>query len=234
MADSDLAAAMIPGLFAVGFSAWSYFASADRRQMRRLFRGKIVRVADAPDAGRLRIQGVVVPGDLGTIPSRVGEPVVWSRLVTEDLPAAVMMRIKQRSAAVLPASTGAQSRPFFVDDGSGELARILPDVANLGYSLGEIVRLEPTRRMDSTEEIIAVGDRVSVYGTAVRKETPDGYRIQGTRYLELAGAPGRELLVTNKDHEPVRVLGTIAFYGRSLLAVIFIGLTLLVIVDALR
>jgi Mg2+-importing ATPase len=27
MADSDLSAAMIPGLFAVGFSAWSYFAS---------------------------------------------------------------------------------------------------------------------------------------------------------------------------------------------------------------
>jgi hypothetical protein len=234
MADSDLSAAMIPGFFAIGFSAWGYFAAAERRQMRRLFRGKIVRIADAPDTGRLRIQGTVVAGELGTIESRVGEPVVWSRLVSEDLPASVMMRIDHSNTTTLPASSAVNRRPFFVDDGSGELALILPDAANLGFKLGELVRLEPTRRMDSTEEIIAIGDRVSVYGTAARKETPDGYRIAGARYLELAGGPGRELLVSNLAKQPTRVLGTIAFYARSLLTLIFIGLTLLVIVDALR
>jgi hypothetical protein len=75
--------------------------------------------------GRVEIKGHIAPSEDGLVVAPFsGREVVWARVTVERITGGT----SSSSSVVL---SKVDSRPFFVDDDSGEVARILPQGANV-------------------------------------------------------------------------------------------------------
>ncbi len=151
-----------------------------------------------------------------------GRHAVWCRITVQEL------RSSGRNRYWHTILTEVDCRPFMVDDGSGQLARILPTGANVLLDKHNIAssgtfndaapHLEAflqSRGLKSTswlglnksmryeEEVLAAGDPLYALGLSRREAGPpvhDGYRMVPGSQLVMAHGMGDqgELLLTNK------------------------------------
>jgi E3 Ubiquitin ligase len=131
------------------------------------------RVREAPGGALVEIKGTVRAGEELVIAPLSGRPAVWFRAhVAESL---------GKSSRTLFAQT--LSRPFFLDDGSGELARILPDGASFELMIGGRRTLRGTGITPTVMELLG------------RSASPEVRSPQAVTYEESALSPGDELYV---------------------------------------
>jgi hypothetical protein len=183
-------------------------------------------IAQAPGTGLVEIKGRVVPAEQGVIYTPFsGRPAVWCRVQVQE------RRSSGRNTYWHTLVTEVDARPFLVDDGSGQLARIMPNGANVVLekqsvgSSGTFNDAAPhleaflqARGLKSTswiglnkamryeEEVLMAGDPVYALGPSQRAPGPpvhDGYRVvPGSQLVMFHGVgPDGELLLTNKTEE---------------------------------
>jgi hypothetical protein len=174
--------------------------------------------------GRVEIKGHIVPSEDGLVMAPFsGREVVWARVTVERITASTG---SSSSSVVL---SKVDSRPFFVDDNSGEVARILPQDANVvvdkavvssGFGqppphIEDFMRARDLSTTDFfggrktmiyTEELLAPGDALYAIGPSRRDPGPpvsDGTAVAPSSQLVMyadSGARG-ELILTNKAEE---------------------------------
>ena len=183
-------------------------------------------IAQAPGNGLVEIKGRFVPSEQGIIQTPFsGRHAVWTRITVQEL------RSSGRNSYWHTLLTEADGRIFMVDDGSGQLARIMPLGANVMLDKQNVAgsgtfndaqpHLEAflqSRGLKSTswlgfnksmryeEELIAPGDPVYALGPSRREPGPpvnDGYRmVPGSQLVMFHGVGADgELLLTNKTEE---------------------------------
>ena len=95
---------------------------ANIRNMQRRARIKATptsKIAQASGVGHVEINGAVVPGDNGVFATPIGnKPAVWARVVVQEL------RRRGKSSTWVNIYKETYDRVFYVDDGSGERARV--------------------------------------------------------------------------------------------------------------
>jgi E3 Ubiquitin ligase len=152
-----------------------------------------------------------------------GREVVWARVTVERITGGGTL---SSSSVVL---SKVDSRPFFVDDDSGEVARILPQGANIVVDKAVVssgFRQSPphiedfmrARNLSTTdffgrrktmiyiEELLAPGDALYAVGPSRRDPGPpvsDGTGVAPSSQLVMYADPGArgELILTNKAEE---------------------------------
>ena len=165
----------------------------------------------------------MVVGEEGTISAPFsGRPAVYVRVLVEEY------RQRGKSGTWVTVFNESTAREFYVEDGSGERARINPAGARFVLDRQKIAssgtfkdpppafaqflaahRLESTswlgfnKSLRYEEELVAVGDSVYALGPSRREAGPpalDGYRTGATTQLvlESMGTGDGELLVSNK------------------------------------
>jgi len=205
-------------------------------------------VAQAPGNALVEIKGRVVPSEQGIIQTPFsGRHAVWTRITVQEL------RSSGRNSYWHTLLTEADGRVFMVDDGSGQMARVMPVGANVMLdkqsiaSSGTFNDAQPhleaflaSRGLKSTswlglnksmryeEELIAPGDPVYALGPSRREPGPpvnDGYRmVPGSQLVMFTGAgPEGELLLTNKTEEQL----TSKLLGGFVAGLVMVGLGLL-------
>ncbi|MDB4943020.1 MAG: hypothetical protein JWP97_2554 [Labilithrix sp.] len=183
-------------------------------------------IAQAPGNQLVEIKGRIVPSELGVIQTPFsGRLAVWTRVTVQEL------RSTGKSSYWHTLHTEADGRPFMIDDGSGQLARIMPAGANVVLervnvaSSGTFNDAQPhleaflamrglkstswlgfNKRMRYEEELLAPGDPVYALGPSRRDPGPpvnDGYRmVPGTQLVMFTGLGAEhELILTNKTEE---------------------------------
>lgn len=183
-------------------------------------------IIQAPGNALVEIKGRAVPSEQGIIQTPFsGRHAVWTRITIQEL------RSTGRNSYWRTLLTEADGRVFMIDDGSGQLARVMPAGANVVLeklnvaSSGTFNDAQPhleaflaSRGLKSTswlgfnksmrfeEELIAPGDPVYVLGPSRREPGPpvsDGYRMIPGSVLVLFQAMGAkgELLLTNKTEQ---------------------------------
>jgi hypothetical protein len=186
----------------------------DRRRRQRVEGTPARRIADVPNGGTVALQGRVVPGEKGAVQTAFSaRAAVWFRTSVES------ERIRGISWSSV--FTEESMRPFYVDDGSGQTARIIPDNANIIVDKHVIAKFGMwtgdtppaveaflqsrgistkwfglVRSLRLVEEVLAPGDQLYVLGESRRElisVASDGDRA--TR-LVLSHAPGSELLLS--------------------------------------
>jgi hypothetical protein len=205
-------------------------------------------IAQAPGNRLVEIKGRVVPSEQGIIQTPFsGRHAVWTRITVQEL------RSSGRNSYWHTLLTEMDGRPFMVDDGSGQLARVLPaganvilDKVNVAAS-GTFNDAQPhleaflaSRGLKSTswlgfnksmryeEELIAPGDPVYALGPSRREAGPpvnDGYRMVPGSMLVMFVAPGpeNELILTNKTEQQL----TSKLLGGFVAGLVITGLGLL-------
>lgn len=183
-------------------------------------------IAQAPGNGPVEIKGRIVPSEQGLVQTPFsGRHAVWCRVTVQEL------RSSGRSSHWHTILTEADGRPFMVDDGSGQMARVLPaganvildkrNVASSGTFNDAASHLEAflaSRGLKSTswlgfnksmryeEEVLAPNDPLYALGPSRREAGPpvhDGYRmVPGSQLVMFHGmGPDGELILTNKTEE---------------------------------
>lgn len=183
-------------------------------------------IAQAPGNGLVEIKGRIVPSEQGLLQTPFsGRHAVWCRIKVEEL------RNSGKNSYWQTVLTEIDLRPFMVDDGSGQMARIIPNGANVLLdaqniaSSGTFNDAQPhlegflaSRGLKSTgffgfnksmrysEEVLAPHDALYALGMSRREAGPpvhDGYRMApGSMLVMSAGpTPETELLLTNKSEE---------------------------------
>jgi len=183
-------------------------------------------IAHAPGNQLVEIKGRVVPGEQGLVQTPFsGRHAVWTRVTVQEL------RSSGRSSYWHTLLTEMDGRVFMVDDGSGQLARVMPAGANVILdkvniaSSGTFNDAQPhleqflaSRGLKSTswlglnksmryeEELLAPGDPVYALGPSRRDPGPpvhDGYRmVPGSQLVMFAGQGAEnELILTNKSEQ---------------------------------
>ena len=222
----------MPAFFVIGFIllvvgvilTLSNLKNWKRRQ--RIIATPTTPVAQAPGNQLVEIKGRVVPSEQGIIQTPFsGRHAVWTRITVQEL------RSSGRNSYWHTLLTEADGRVFMVDDGSGQMARVMPAGANVVLekqsiaSSGTFNDAQPhleaflmSRGLKSTswlglnksmryeEELIAPGDPVYALGPSRREPGPpvnDGYRmVPGSQLVMFMGmGPEGELLLTNKTEE---------------------------------
>jgi len=195
-----------------------------RRQ--RIIQTPTTPIVQAPGNQLVEIKGRVVPSEQGIVQTPFsGRHAVWTRVTVQEL------RSSGRNSYWHTLLTEMDGRVFMVDDGSGQLARVMPaganvilDKVNIAAS-GTFNDAQPhleaflmSRGLKSTswlgfnksmryeEELLAPGDPVYALGPSRREPGPpvnDGYRIvPGSQLVMFVGAgPENELLLTNKTEQ---------------------------------
>lgn len=183
-------------------------------------------IAHAPGNALVEIKGRALPGEQGVVQAPFsGRHAVWTRITVQEL------RSSGRRSYWHTLVSEVEERIFFIDDGSGQLGRVMPASANVVLDKQSIAssgtfndaapHLESflrARGLQSTsflglnksmryeEEIIAPGDPVYALGPSRREPGPpvsDGYRmVPSSQLVMFAGmGPDFELLLTNKTEE---------------------------------
>jgi len=183
-------------------------------------------IIQAPGNGLVEIKGRILPSEQGMIQTPFsGRQAVWCRVTVQEL------RSSGRNSYWHTLLTEADGRVFMVDDGSGQLARVLPaganvildahNVASSGTFNDAAPHLEAflaSRGLKSTswlglnksmrysEEVLGPGDTLYALGPSRREAGPpvsDGYRmVPGSQLVMATGmGPEGELLLTNKTEE---------------------------------
>ena len=183
-------------------------------------------IAHAPGNALVEIKGRVLPSEQGVVQTPFsGRQAVWTRITVQEL------RSSGRNSYWHTVLTEADGRVFMVDDGSGQLARIMPAGANVMLdkqsiaSSGTFNDAQPhleaflmSRGLKSTsflgfnksmryeEELISPGDPLYALGPSRREPGPpvnDGYRmVPGSQLVLFTGMGAEnELLLTNKTEQ---------------------------------
>lgn len=183
-------------------------------------------IAQAPGNGLVEIKGRVLASEQGLVQTPFsGRLAVWCRITIQEL------RSSGRNSYWHTVLAEVDARPFMVDDGSGQLARVLPNgsnvvldkqnVASSGTFNDAAAHLEAflqSRGLKSTswlgfnksmryeEEVLGPNDTLYALGPSRREAGPpvhDGYRtVPGSMLVMFHGAgPDGELLLTNKTEE---------------------------------
>jgi hypothetical protein len=207
-------------LVAIGVVTWLAPTDGGVRKMLRTL--PITRISDFRGGGVAHIRGTVVPTPEGALcaPASLREVVrFWARITESD------------SGDHTHFEAHAERRPFFVDDGSGEMALVRPDPAVLvvvpdvygtlsshvtpaprivserltDHQLAYVQQRIGRRPIDPCyirEESIAVGDQVTVIGLAERTAGV-AYRTGANTLLLYDGGTGQQsLMISNlQDHE---------------------------------
>ena len=180
-------------------------------------------IAQAPGNQLVEIKGRIAPSEQGVLQSPFsGRYAVWCRVTVQEL------RSTGKSTYWHTILTEVDARPFMVDDSSGQLARVLPQAANVMLDKQSVsssgtfkdpaphlVAFLQSRGKSSTswlgfnksmryeEELLCPGDPVYALGPSRREPGPpvhDGYRMApGSQLVMFAGT--EELLLTNKTEE---------------------------------
>jgi len=181
-------------------------------------------IAQAPGGGPVEIKGRIVPSEQGMVQTPFsGRHAVWCRITVQEL------RSTGRSSYWHTLLAEVDARPFMVDDGSGQLARVMPHGANVVLEKQSVAssgtfndaapHLEAflqARGLKSTswlgfnksmryeEELLAPGDLLYALGPSRREPGPpmhDGYRMVPSSQLVMFHGMGDELILTNKTEE---------------------------------
>lgn len=183
-------------------------------------------IAQAPGNNVVEIKGRIVPSEQGVLQTPFsGRHAVWCRVTVQEL------RRSGRNSYWYTILTEIDQRPFMVDDGSGQMARVMPQGANVMLDKQNIAssgtfndaapHLEAflqSRGIKSTglfgfnksmryeEEVLAANDPLYALGPSRRDAGPpvhDGYRMVPGSQLNLfhGMGPDGELLLTNKTEE---------------------------------
>ena len=175
--------------------------------------------------GQVEIKGHIVPSDEGLVVAPFsGREVVWARVtVTHFKPGG------QSGSSESVVLSEVDSRPFFVDDDSGEVARILPQGANIVVDktvvsqgsgrppphIEDFLRARDIKSTDFVgrrktmsykEELLAPGDALYAFGPSRRDPGPpvsDDSGLAPPSHLVMYADPGAhgELILTNKAEE---------------------------------
>lgn len=167
-------------------------------------------IASAPTDGPVELTGRVVAGDSGVAPSPIlAVPAVWwSSTVSED--------IGSSSRTVTSVS---RDEDFFIDDGSGALARVSPvgakteiepemssnepEVKERVLGLARLVRRDISpKSLTFSEVVLREGAKIYVIGEATAGEAgpvPAAYRDRPSRVLRVVATADRELLISDRD-----------------------------------
>ncbi len=183
-------------------------------------------IAQAPGNGLVEIKGRIHPSEQGLVQTPFsGRHAVWCRVTVQEL------RSSGRSSHWHTLLSEVDGRPFMVEDGSGQLARVLPHGANVVLEKHNVAssgtfndaapHLEAflqSRGLKSTswiglnksmryeEEVLSPGDSLFALGPSRREAGPpvhDGYRMVPGSQLVMFHAMGAdgELILTNKTEE---------------------------------
>lgn len=183
-------------------------------------------IAQAPGNGLVEIKGRIVPSEQGVVQAPFsGRHCVWVRITVQEL------RSSGRSSYWHTVLNEIDGRPFMIDDGSGQQARILPQGANVILERSAIAtsgtfndaqaHLEAflaSRGLKSTgffgfnksmryeEEVLSPNDPIYALGPSRREAGPpvhDGYRMSPGSLLVMGAGMGDEgeLILTNKSEE---------------------------------
>jgi hypothetical protein len=205
-------------------------------------------IAHAPGTGLVEVKGRVLPSEQGIIQTPFsGRHAVWTRITIQEL------RSSGRNSYWHTLLTEMDGRVFMIDDGSGQLARIMPAGANVMLdkqniaSSGTFNDAQPhleaflmSRGLKSTsflgfnksmryhEELIAPGDPCYALGPSRREPGPpvnDGYRlVPGSQLVMFMGMGSEnELILTNKTEQQL----TSKLLGGFVAGLVMTGLGLL-------
>lgn len=196
------------------------------KRRRRIIATPTSPIAHAPGNGVVEIKGRIHPSEQGLVQTPFsGRHAVWCRVTVQEL------RSSGRNTYWHTILTEVDGRPFMVEDGSGQMARVMPlgadvvldkqNVASSGTFKDAAPHLEAflqSRGLKSTswigfnksmryeEEVLAPGDPIYALGPSRRDAGPpvhDGYRMAPSSQLVMFHGMGLEgeLLVTNKTEE---------------------------------
>lgn len=214
------------GLVLVGMS----LALSNLRNVAR--RKRILATATSPISqamgGPVEIKGNIVPSEKGLVEAPLsGRQAVWTRVTVEQYRSGSDTS-QDTSSIVLNEVNG---RPFFVDDNSGEVARIIPDDANVvldQQSIGnsgqfhdpppgfeEFLNMRGlsskgffgfNKTMSFYEELLTPGDALYARGPSRREQGRPNSEGSGTAPLGqlvmyAATGTGGELILTNKTEK---------------------------------
>lgn len=183
-------------------------------------------IAQAPGNALVEIKGRIQPSEQGVLQTPFsGRHAVWCRITVQEL------RSSGRNTYWHTILTEIDQRPFMVDDGSGQMARIIPNGANVLLEKQNIAssgtfndaapHLEgflQSRGLKSTswlgfnksmryeEEVLSPNDPLYALGPSRRDAGPpvhDGYRmVPGSQLVMFHGTGAAgELILTNKTEE---------------------------------
>lgn len=196
------------------------------RRRKRILGTPTSPIAQAPGNGPVELKGRVVPSEQGVLAAPFsGRQGVWVRCIVQE------WRQHGRSGSWHTILNEIDSRSFFIDDGSGQMARVLPqgsevilDTQTIGKS-GTFNDAQPhfegflaSRGLKSTnflgfnksmqyqEEILMPSDNIYALGPSRREAGPpvnDGYRMVPSSQLIMFAGPGEanELILTSKTEE---------------------------------
>ena len=183
-------------------------------------------IVNAPGGAAVEIKGRIVPSEQGVLQAPFsGRYGVWVRIVVQE------RRSTGRNSYWATVVNETDLRHFMIDDGSGQMARVLPTAANVilekqsvassgtfndppphlqgflasrGVSTSTFLGFNKAMRYE--EELLAPGDAVYALGPSRRDAGPpvhDGYRMTASSQLVLFQFPGAEgeLILTNKTEE---------------------------------
>lgn len=196
------------------------------RRRQRIIATPTSPIAQAPGNGPVEIKGRIVPGEQGVLQTPFsGRHAVWCRVTVLE------HRSSGRSSYWATIINEVDQREFFVDDGSGQSAKIRPlgaevildsqnvassgtfndppqhvvaFLASRGHSAQSFFGFNKGMRYQ--EEVLAPGDPLYALGPSHREAGPpvnDGYRMVPGSQLVLAAGAGEanELILTNKSEE---------------------------------
>jgi hypothetical protein len=170
-------------------------------------------IAQAPGNGLVEIKGRILPSEQGVMQTPFSNrPAVWARITVQE------WQQRGRSGSWINILTDADGRHFMVEDGSGQVARVLPQGANFILEQNEAARsgtfrdanpqlkaflqarglkstsfLGLNKGMRYLEEVLAPGDALYALGPSRREPGPpvsDGYRMVPSSMLVMAAGGG--------------------------------------------
>lgn len=196
------------------------------RRRKRIIDTPTSPIAHATGQGRVEVKGRIVAGEEGLVQSPFsGRYCVWVRAKVQEL------RSSGRSTYWATIVNEIDCRPFYVEDGSGQSARIMPNGADVildtqtvassgtfndaaphlqqflaARGLSTTSFLGFNKRIRYEEEVLAVGDPLYAIGPSQREAGPpvhDGYRmVPGSQLVVYAGQGEEfEMILTNKSED---------------------------------
>lgn len=194
------------------------------RRRQRIIATPTSPIAQAPGNGLVEIKGRIVPSEQGLVQTPFsGRHAVWCRVTVQEL------RSSGRSTYWHTLLAEVDGRPFMVDDGSGQLARVMPQGANVLLDKQNVASSgtfnDPPPHLDMflqarglkttswlgfnksmryEEEVLSPNDVLYALGLSRREAGPpvnDGYRMVPGSQLVMFHGQGEELLLTNKTEE---------------------------------
>jgi len=196
------------------------------RRRQRILATPTSPISQAPGNAHVEVKGRIVPGPQGVLQAPFsGRHAVWARITVLE------HRSSGRNSYWATILKETDQREFFVDDGSGQMAKVIPQGADVMLdahnvaSSGTFSDASPhlqaflasrghsttswlgfNKSMRYTEELLVPNDPLYALGPSRRDPGPpvnDGYRMAPSSQLVLFAGQGEqhELILTNKTEE---------------------------------